>query len=293
MMISRPNHTRDTTILALFLIFLTLIAFSSGCVNKIFPKNESAARYESPPEPTPYLTIETPTGIDTPAPVYISPPVAEILPQRSSLVPEVTPFTTPDPYPVMHAKRINETRQYRLWDRIPEFVKEYHLRGNATGLLINVVQGPLLIEYMVDPQNDCFTDPDSCRGDMEKPVQRPYLTITVRDNTTQEIIAQDGYGREYSSDIGHYKFTITGDNMDGQASSGGEDGTNEAYPGPRTIMIYREGVFHVTMEGNYADVYLGVVTGASPDPLETGSEPEQKPFAKDAVESGTSARENW
>ena len=290
------NHTTDcirkTAIPVLVLILIIIAALSPGCINKIFPKNESATQSESPPEPTPEVTVTALSDIESPAPLYIPQAATEILPQNSSIVTEVAPFTTPDPYPIMHATRINETRQYRLWDRVPEFVNVYHLRGNATGLLINVVQGPLLIEYLVGPQNDCLKSPDSCRGDMEKPVQRPYVTITVRDNTTQEIVAEDGYGREFSSDKGWYEFTISGENMDGQASSGGEEGTNVVYPGPRKIMIYREGVYHVTLEGNYANVLLGVVTGASPDPLEVGSEPEEKPFSEKSVE-GTAANEEW
>lgn len=178
---------------------------------------------------------------------------------------EVDPEVTPDPYPVMHGTRFNDTWNFsHLGGPGYVFEKTYDLRSNATGLLVNVTKGPLYILYEVTPQNDCLKTPDSCRGDMTKPVNRPYLTITVRDNATREIVARDGYGREYSSDTGLYTFELTGENADGILSSGGSDGTNTIYPVPRSIKIYREGVFRITFEGDFLSVDVKIRTGAEP-----------------------------
>jgi hypothetical protein len=135
---------------------------------------------------------------------------------------------------------------------------------------VNVIEGPLYLVYTVNPQNDCLRNPDSCRGSLDKPVQRPYLTITVRDNETGEILAEDGYGREYSSDTGDYSISITSDSEDGESTT-----TQE--PGPRRIVIFREGTFHITMEGNYLDIDLSIITGASPDPLEVSTDKSSGP----------------
>ena len=45
-------------------------------------------------------------------------------------------------------------------------LKTYTLsgNGNAVGLQVNVVKGPLFIKFTVDPTNDCLQDPKSCRG---------------------------------------------------------------------------------------------------------------------------------
>jgi hypothetical protein len=181
---------------------------------------------------------------------------------KSDVVIEVTPFTTPNPYPIIHGVRINSTPQYAFLYRQPEFTKTYTLGGNAVGLLVNVAQGPLYIRYIVKPKYDCLKDPDSCRGTVLVPVNRPYMTITVRDNQTQKIVAESGYAREYSSDTGNYHITTTVESEDST-----EAGTYESEPGPRYIPVYKEGQFQITMEGNYLDVTISVITGASPDLL--------------------------
>jgi hypothetical protein len=121
--------------------------------------------------------------------------------------------------------------------RYAEFSRTYVLRGNATGLVVNatVLEGPLWIAFDVKPLYDCLENVESCRGDNAKTISRPYFTLTVRDNRTREIVAEDGYGQEYSSQK-----------------------TN------RTIKIYGEGQYHLTLTGNSVDVTLAVATGAAP-----------------------------
>jgi hypothetical protein len=263
---------------AIGIIFLLLIAatmFSCGCIKKVQNLTESAevSATAIPASGTnATLTDNTPSG-GTSGSADLA-PVAQMTPAKSEIATEVAPYLTPDPYPIIHGLRINETRQYSFLYRMPEYQKIYTMGGNANGLLVNVVEGPLYIVYLIEPQNDCITDPEDCRGDMSKPVQRPYLTITVRDNQTKEIVAEDGYGGMYSSDIGHYKVKVEEIKADGSTE------TNEFYPGPRYIAIYKEGTYHITLDGNYLDVGLSIITGASPDLLEVKGEPTYVPAGK-------------
>jgi len=241
---------------------LIVLTGCSGCIKIAqgsLSKEASFTLENSPVVTNTPASSETVTVPMTPTPT----PAPVLTPVKSEIVKEVTPYTTPNPYPILHGVRINSTPQYRFLSRTPEFTKTYTLSGNAYGLLVNVVEGPLYIKYIVDPKYDCLKDPDSCRGTMTVPVNRPYMTITVRDNQTRQIVAQDGYAREFSSDTGKYTFTGTATHDDSSAT---EPYTSE--PGPRYIPVYKEGQFQVTIEGNYLDVTVEIITGSSPDPLE-------------------------
>jgi len=183
-------------------------------------------------------------------------------PTITDSVEEFSPQPTPDPYPIIHGVRINATPQYSFLTRTPEFTKTYTMGGNAVGLLVNVVHGPLYIEYTINPKYDCLNDPDSCRGTVLVPVNRPYMTITVRDNQTQQIVAENGYAREYSSDTGNYQYTNTVASSDST-----EAGTYTSEPEPRYIAIYQEGQFQIIMDGDYLDVTISIITGEPPGTL--------------------------
>jgi len=250
------------------LILFAATMFSCGCVNKILQKNTDDPDQASniSPADIPVTGGITPLSNRIASPVQQL-PVAAMTPVKSEVVTEVAPILTPDPYPVLHGMRINSTPQYNRLDRGIEFEKTYSLSGYATGLLVNVVEGPLYIVYEVTPKFDCLASPDSCRGDMKSPVTRPYMTITVRDNQTREIVAEDGYAREFSSDTGRYEFVIESKNADDSTT------TTRTTPGPRYLTIFREGVYHITIEGNYLDMDVKILTGALPSKLdiETGS----------------------
>jgi hypothetical protein len=254
-MITEKRREKPWCITLSLAILIVILVSSAGCINMITKATEGGNA--ATPTGTPTIT----ENASTPAPIFQQ-PVAQLTPMKSDVVVEVTPYTTPDPYPIIHGVRINSTPQYAFLYRQPEFTKTYTLSGNAVGLLVNVAQGPLYIKYIVKPKYDCLNDPDSCRGTVLVPVNNPYMTITVRDNQTHEIVAEDGYAREYSSDTGNYHFTTTVESADST-----EAGTYESEPGPRYIPIYREGQFQITIQGSYLDVTVSVITGASPDLL--------------------------
>lgn len=266
------------------LLVLVVLTMSSGCATRLLAGNTDTEipEYNEPDMNAASYGFMSDANPEDMAGLPYSAPVAEITPVKSEIVTEVAPVMTPDPYPILHGRRINESRQYRFLDRQPEFTKSYIFRGNATGLLINVAQGPLYIVYTVTPQNDCMANRGSCRGDLEKPVQRPYLTITVRDNLTQEVLAEDGYGGVYSWNTGNYQVSIES-----------EEGSYTSETSPRHIVLYREGQFHITMEGNYLDIDLSIITGASPDPLEVSTEKQSGQLPSSSPTPSTPEEEEW
>jgi hypothetical protein len=268
---TRNSRERTFTVLfTLVLILLALTTCSSGCIKKFQQSADDAGNGD--------VAVQPPLGVNRTAAVPTIPPgpvlqapVAEMTPVKSSVVTEVAPVLTVDPYPIMHGTRINDTPIENPLARAPDFTKSYHLTGNANGLLVNAVEGPLYIVFDVSPSDDCLVSPGSCRGDLNTTVNRAYMTITVRDNRTGEIVAEDGYGRMFSSDTGNYKFTYTSENADSILSSGynkESETTTTSEPGPRYIAIYREGTFHVTIQGDYLDVNVRILTGDSPSNLE-------------------------
>jgi len=262
----RTMKMRPFTVLCtMVLVLLAATICSGGCINKIMQKSTDTTQAEEG-------SSRNTTGLNiTPAQPKITTgshqqaPVVEMTPAKSNVVTEVSPFQTPDPYPILHGTRINASPIENPLYRNPEFEKNYPLDGNMTGLLVNVVEAPLYIVYQVTPKFDCMVNPESCRGKLAASVNRPYMTMTVRDNQTHEIVAQDGYGREFSSDTGRYEITIS------SIDDAGKTVTTKASPGPRYIAIYKEGLYHITIEGNYLEVNVQILTGAIPSRLDVGN----------------------
>ena len=271
----RDNHRRQKSCAGLFIsaLLVLLLVASAGCLNT-FQKAMNNA-----PSGTESGQGGTGAPVSSPDPANPQPPAspqdgisARITPKKTNITQDVMPVLTPETYPILHGTRINETPRFDFRYRIPDFNKTYALRANATGLLVNVVEGPLYIVWVVTPQYDCLAKPETCRGSMDSPVTRPSMKITVRDNQTQEIVAEDGYGREFSWDTGNYMFIAEAQNIDGKKV------TTTSMPGPRSIAIYREGVFHITIEGNNLDADISIITGASPDPLDAVMQARQGKF---------------
>lgn len=153
------------------------------------------------------------------------------------LVTDALPELTPDPYPAQHSRQFNTTTDPSRYVRSSEFKKTFILRGNSTGLSVNAtsLKGPLWISFTVKPLYDCLNDPGSCQGTMAKSISRPYFALAVRDNQTRAIVAEEGYGREFSSQTEN-----------------------------KTLKIYREGRYHLTLTGESVDVTLSITTGTAP-----------------------------
>jgi len=265
-------------VLLIFLVFISV--GSCGCI-KLMQQSEVNSSTQT-------MTVLHPDPVRTIAPVASLGPSQKISPATPApsaaaaapdLVTDAAPILPPDPYPIQHGTRINATPINNSMNRVPDFSRTYAFDGNATGMIINVTKGPLIISFVVNPLNDCLEDPDSCRGkviesentlDGVNSFNRPFFTLTVRDNQTHEIVAEDGYGREYSSDTGSYDYSKSITSTDPHYTEHSTT-TVKVTTIPRHITIYKEGTYHVTLTGAYLDVTLSVATGASPLASDTQS----------------------
>lgn len=240
----QPAYYGKKTVRIMLLVFMVfLVVTTSGCIKLL---QQSAGGEKGTGADVSHLNVSD-NGTRTASPTRaksIPPtqPVPVITATPSSLVMDAAPILTPDPYPLLHATRINQTNESNELSPPAEFTRTYTLRGEAVGLLVNVTQAPLLISFDVNPMYDCLDNPDSCRGDLRNPMVQPYFTLTIRDNQTLEIVAEDGYGRVYSS----------------QKTD-------------REIKIFSTGQYHLTFTGNYLDVTLSITTGAAHDRNTTSS----------------------
>ena len=235
----KTGSDREKTGCILFLIFLVIIsAGSCGCI-RLMQQSPVSGNTQTTvvlnPDPVTTIAFADP---GTPEHKNSLPqPTLSVTATTPDIVTDAAPILPLELYPIQHATQINETPESSRHVRYAEFTRTYVLRGNATGLVVNatVLESPLSIYFDVKPLYDCLENPDSCRGELAKPVNRPYFTLTVRDNKTLAIVAEDGYGREYSSQKDNHM-----------------------------IKIYGEGRYHLTLTGNSVDVTLAVATGAAP-----------------------------
>jgi len=226
------KKTLSCTLVLAILIFT--IAMIPGCLKIAQQYSDDRPSEGSATQPhdairfptTPHDTV-TPTASET----------AVSARTTTDLVTDALPELTPNPYPGQHSRQFNTTTDPSRYVRTPEFKKTYILRGNSTGLSVNAtsLKGPLWISFTVKPLYDCLNNPDSCKGEVKKTISRPYFALTVRDNQTRAIVAEDGYGREFSSQTEN-----------------------------KTLKIYREGRYHLTLTGESVDVTLSITTGTAP-----------------------------
>ncbi|MFY9981700.1 MAG: hypothetical protein WAK75_03925 [Methanoregula sp.] len=252
-------------------ILVILMVSSAGCIKMAQNAlgSEKAGNTDnsevSTGVPAGSLAIE-PQNASTPLAVEVPSPTI------TDSVTEFSPRPTPDPYVIQHGARINGTPLDYLsfLNRQPEFTKTYMMNGYPVGLLVNVTQGPLYVVFTVNPAYDCLKDPDSCRGSVTVPVSRPSMTITVRNNQTNGVVAEDGYGGEFSSDTGTYNNGCSSDQSTVSNSNSNAPNDNVCQqPGPRYITVYGSGQYQIILDGSYLDVTISIITGTSPAPVTT------------------------
>lgn len=254
-----PFHS--FTILFVLFFFMSIAASSCGCL-KVVQKSLSTDATDNDTQSVTTISPTEEVTVQTTVSIMEIPPTTEIIPNMTMQVESADPIIDYESYDTLHGARLNETTIYRPNESrakyVPEFQKSYTLGCNATGFIADVKKGPMVIHFNVHPVINCNTDPSSCRGKGGLPaedsedsdysddskesseysistVNRPYFTMTVRDNETHAIIAQDGYAREFSSQ------------------------TDD-----RTLMVYSRGRYHVTLEGCFVTVNLAITTGNSP-----------------------------
>ncbi len=116
------------------------------------------------------------------------------------------------------------TMEYRgLMNTSIIFEETYTLKYNSFAFLVDVVKPPFVIAYTVTPTTSdpyYLNNPHYC-----------FMTITVRDPTTMDVIATEGYGRIYSTDSSKH------------------------------ITLYRSGSYHVTIYGNMVRANVKIQAG--------------------------------
>lgn len=218
-------------VLAILIITVTMVP---GCLK--IAQQYSGDRPSEESATQPHDAMELPTTPHDPVTQTLS-EITVTSKATTDLVTDALPELTPDPYPAQYSRQFNATIDPSRYVRAPEFKKTFILRGNSTGLSVNAtsLKGPLWISFTVKPLYDCLNNPDSCKGEVKKTISRPYFTLTVRDNQTRAIVAEEGYGREFSSQTEN-----------------------------KTLKIYREGRYHLTLTGESVDVTLSITTGTAP-----------------------------
>jgi hypothetical protein len=131
---------------------------------------EPSEKATPPPSTTPEITPETPT----------TPPPAPT--ERGTYAESATPIRDPNPYVLPYYSTVYNPKG-QVFPTI--FQQSYSFKYQYEAVVAQVVQAPLIIDFAVTPWSD-------------SPV-RSFFLITVRDNATQKLLAQDGYFRTYSS----------------------------------------------------------------------------------------------
>lgn len=165
----------------LFLVFI-LTVISSGCA-------------ELPPqkilEDVGFLPTETPT--ETPEPTAYVTPATPYGGEATPVEPTCAATEVPTPVVDTYTEIYNETLT---------------LKYNTVAMVYDLNPPPMVISYTVTPEYTTRTTfVTSQYGSKEEKTitvthlsQTSWCKITVRDDSTGEILAQDGFGKLYSSD---------------------------------------------------------------------------------------------
>jgi len=141
------------------------------------------------PTPTPAPVTPVPTEIPTTVP-ETTPPTPEIMtpaptptkPQGNYVVPAV-PFTDEKYYKLPYRSTRYDPRTSMLPPVI--FHQTYDGKFQSEAIVVNLVRTPLMVDYSLSY--------------VQSPT-RSFFFLTIRDNATQELIAQDGFLGPYSED---------------------------------------------------------------------------------------------
>jgi hypothetical protein len=178
----------------IMLVVVVILAISlCGCV-EIGAKDDTGTAIQSggtPPTPG-NGGFSQPPEYSTPAQANPTVPMPVVTTGNSGgFVKDAVPIPPPD------ALNFTEPRNYFLNDppiRVSGYYPSqeiyrntYDLQYRNVGLLANVTRVPFIIDFHVDPASN---NPNDC-----------FFRLTVRDNSTNKIIAENGYGSLYSNDV--------------------------------------------------------------------------------------------
>jgi hypothetical protein len=150
--------------------------------------------------PAPETTPATPeTTIPTPTPTQ--PPTYAVA---------ATPIRDPNYYPLPYYSTVYDPRASNLPPVI--FQQSYEFNFQYEAVVAKVNRAPLIIDFAVSPGSS-------------SPI-RSFFLITVRENSTKKLLAQDGYFRTYSAQS------------------------------PKRLIFSSPGTYHINMYGSFVNVVL-------------------------------------
>ena len=164
------------------------------------------------PVPMAATVTEIPTTVPTPE---TTPPTTETTTppptptQPKTYATAATPIRDPNPYVLPYYSTIYNPKG-EVFPTI--FQQSYTFNYQYEAVVAQVLQAPLIIDFAVTPGSS-------------SPI-RSFFLITVRDNTTQKLLAQDGYFRTYSSNS------------------------------PKRLTFSSPGTYHINMYGGFVSVDL-------------------------------------
>lgn len=149
-------------------------------------KFSEEARVTPTPVPrTPVITEIPTTEPTTPETTVPTPEVTTPAPEptpRGTYAEAAIPIRDPSPYVLPYYSTVYNPKG-AYFPTI--FHKSYDMDFQYEAVYAEVVKAPLIVDFAVSPESS-------------SPI-RSFFMITVRDNETQKLLAQDGYYRTYSS----------------------------------------------------------------------------------------------
>jgi len=211
-------------------ILLAMVVLSSGCINSVQAMVSGSETDGGLPYEDEYPSgMSLVPGPDAPAGV-----AAVMTPAPSPAQTLAVDVVSPDPYVTTDPYRL-PYRDHGNWStvdavrikKIPQYSKSFVLRSNATAVRVNAPKAPLVIDLTFSPQWD---NPDQTSGASGSFVYSKALVTVHMENSTA-IVEQEGYGSGYSTDK------------------------------EKKITLYREGIFVITLSGDFIDVKMEITTG--------------------------------
>lgn len=182
--------------------------------------------------------------------VQVTPDASQtITPTGTFVVDEVSayPYMTPDPYRLPYREMPNFSAQKPLRvTKIPQYEKSFVLRSNSTAVRFNATDVPIVIDMTFKPLWDNPDHTGGTRGESDdEGVQStgvsvnsfvfPSAVISVYPEGSTAAVAREGFGKEYSADS------------------------------EKSMTLYREGSYVITLYGEFIDIELDITMGEGKD----------------------------
>ncbi len=211
-------------------ILLVMVVLSSGCINSVQAMLSGSGTDGGLP-----YEDEYPSGLSlVPGPDAPAGAAAVLTPAPSPAQTLAVDVVSPDPYVTKDPYRL-PYRDHGNWstvdavrvEKIPQYSKSFILRSNATAVRMNAPEAPVVIDLTFSPKWD---NPDQTKQASGSFVHSKAL-VTVHPDNSSAVLEQDGYGCGYSTET------------------------------KKKITLYREGIFIITLSGDFIDVKMDVTSG--------------------------------